>query len=353
VFNPAQRGNSEQRMRRIEQHLLLLDVDVKRLWGRVPQTIDHLGIPGMNVSAIQNGGTSSGTSSSSEPVSSSGGPPEDGCPNCVTISVSGMTGDCEALNRTYNLTLSGICNEVTNATYSGAASFSFGGQTWGVNVNATYERSAQRWTASLNGTTPPAESNYTTASGSYASETGVAIDWAGDLEAETGCTMGTVSISSTWEDCPSSSSGGTSSGASSSGGSSSGASSSGASSSGASSSGASSGASSSGASSSGAPSSGGSSGASSGATSSGSYSGEASNGEVSSGENSYSDPECSSRVCSKFIWENGNWERILFQPGDCPIECATGCVEVPSQAGYPGLSAEVHCDGDIVYFEDA
>lgn len=316
MFNPDLRGDPEERWRRIEQHLLLLDVDVKRLWGRVPQTIDQQGIPGMSVAQIQGGGTSSGTSSGGGTSGGGGG----GLPDEIYVTVVGVdNGECGTpINGSFCLPRLGsfqIWQVLTGPFQS--VTVTFDGAAWQVGI--------------LSGSC--AGSGY---------QTGTADDINGGISIGNELGDGSFTIIA---GCPS---GETSSGGGSSGGGTSGGGSSGGGSSGGGSSGGSSGGGSSGGGSSGGGSSGGSSGGS-GATSSGSYSGAASNGELSSGAGTPSG--CDPVACAVWQWIDGNWDRIEFNPGACAPECATGCVNVPSQGGYSGLFAETRCNGDIYYFE--
>lgn len=335
MFNIPQYETEQQWRRRIEQHLLLLDVDVKRLWGAVPQTNDQIGGFPMNPAVFQSSSSSSSSDSSGESSSESS---SSGTgyywPQCAIVTISGMSGTCEVLNGTWYLVRNGGGPSRPRLRY-----FQGDSET-NVLIVVEYDPDAERWTCYMVGDGTP---------GTAVSEFGVPADWEGEFTYETGC-EGSVSMTTSLEECPESSSSSSSSEPSSSSSSSSEESTSEASTSG--------GASSSGASSSEAPSSSSdeSSGApssSSGASSTSGFVGEASNGETSEAGNSYTDPDCDGNVCATWQWISGNWERINFNPGACPVECATGCVETPKQSGYPGLYADVRCDGDIYYYEPA
>lgn len=133
MFNPDLRGDPEERWRRIEQHLLLLDVDVKRLWGRVPQTIDQNGIPGMSVEAIQGGGTSGGTSSEASGGTSGGG---DGFPDYIRVTVNAVdNGECSTpITGTYCLPRQGSFQIWQLSSEFQSVTVTFNGSAWQVGI---------------------------------------------------------------------------------------------------------------------------------------------------------------------------------------------------------------------------
>lgn len=350
MFNPLQNENDQQWKRRMEQHLMLLDVDVKRLWSAVPQTVDQIGNFPLNPAVFQPSSSGSSSSSSSGVGSSgstSSSDPLEGCPEgtpaAIILTISDLTGVFAEWNGTHCLAFEGGCQ-------TGVISYNSN------DFRAFYDTigGAKRWSIWLQGMLgdPAAASDL-----SGAGPGGVEVDWGGAIEIEymqTGVTSvpphGTITLSGSSEECPppSSSSSGSSSSepSSSSEESTSEASTSEESSS--------SGASSSEAPSSSEESSGASSDASSEESSSSASSEGPSSGESSSeGGGGTSSGSCPSAICSSWQYDAGEWNLVTFDTTDCETpECTSPlCSAPPPDPGYQGLFAYRYCDGTLSYGE--
>ena len=290
-----------------DQLALQHDVDIKRLWRRSPQAMDPvIGGPPINAtidwpydgSASGSDESESDASSDSPSSSSSSGPD---CPQCVTIAVSGMAGECSILNRTYHCALSGECSDV-DLTYSKSATIEIDGEEHSLNANAWYDRTSERWTG-LVAVGP--------SSATFSSEFGVPLDWEGSLEHETGCD-GDATLTHSTDPCPddsSSSSSSTSSSESS------------------------------------------SSANSSSVSESESSESSSSSIESESHNESSSSNDCPHVICSLWGWQSGTWT-YLTTYNNCGGEpCTSSCNAVPPASGYAGLYAFRYCDGSIAYVE--